>query len=111
MRLNATWAKGYSRLGAAYWKDGDLVQAAKAYEQGLKLDPANAALKQGKEDVQKAIEESPDKEAIKEALAAAPQACVPSGAEASSPDQAGGLVCFDVLAFGPHSTHALLPPP
>lgn len=86
VRLNATWAKGYSRLGAALWKDGNLVEAAKSYDQGLKLDPANAALKQGREEVMKAIEASPDKDSIEEAISAAPKACVPSSAEVSGKD-------------------------
>lgn len=88
VRLNASWAKGYSRLGAAFWKDENLVEAARAYDQGLKLDPSNAVLKQGREEVTKAIEASPDREAVEEALSAAPKACVPSGTEAIAKDTA-----------------------
>jgi len=58
IRLNPSWSKGYSRLGAALWKSGKLKEAKEAYESGLKLEPGSALLKQGRDDVAKALESS-----------------------------------------------------
>lgn len=48
--------KGWGRKGAALHGDGDLVGAKDAYEEGLKLDPANAANKSGLQAVERAIQ-------------------------------------------------------
>lgn len=53
--LKGDWAKGYGRKGAALHGLGDLEEAAKAYEEGLKIDPANALLKKGLEDVERFV--------------------------------------------------------
>ena len=48
--------KGWGRKGAALHGDGDLVGAKDAYEEGLKLDPTNAANKSGLQAVERAIQ-------------------------------------------------------
>ncbi|KAL7747249.1 Hsp90 cochaperone [Sorochytrium milnesiophthora] len=55
VELNPTWGKGYSRLGAAQHGLGDLEAAKKAYQDGLQHDAANAQLKKGLEDVERAM--------------------------------------------------------
>lgn len=47
VRLAPSWAKGYSRLGAALLADKQAIASLAAYEKGLALEPANAALVQG----------------------------------------------------------------
>mmetsp|Transcript_11538 Transcript_11538/g.34614 ORF Transcript_11538/g.34614 Transcript_11538/m.34614 type:complete len:788 (-) Transcript_11538:314-2677(-) len=47
VRLNPTWPKGHSRLGAALFADKQAIAAKAAYEEGLKLEPANAAMLEG----------------------------------------------------------------
>lgn len=48
--LNSTWPKGYSRKGAALTGLGRFKEGHDAYEEGLKYDPNNAALMQGKQE-------------------------------------------------------------
>merc|ERR1740117_661761 len=47
MEVKPEFAKGYGRAGAAFHGLGDFKEAVAAYEAGLKVDPANAALQQG----------------------------------------------------------------
>lgn len=47
VRLNPSWAKGYSRLGAALLADMQAVAGQAAYEKGLRIDPNNASLLEG----------------------------------------------------------------
>ncbi|KAH8813151.1 hypothetical protein F5884DRAFT_671214 [Xylogone sp. PMI_703] len=54
--LKPDWPKGWGRKGAALHGLGDLVGANDAYEEGLKLDPNNAANKSGLAAVKRAIE-------------------------------------------------------
>ena len=54
--IKPDWAKGWGRKGAALHGLGDLLGAHDAYEEGLKLEPSNAANKKGFEDVQRAID-------------------------------------------------------
>ncbi|KAI5467472.1 hypothetical protein BGZ63DRAFT_449603 [Mariannaea sp. PMI_226] len=54
--IRPDWAKGWGRKGAALHGKGDLLAANDAYEDGLKLDPNNAQLKNGLASVQKAME-------------------------------------------------------
>lgn len=54
--LKPDWPKGWGRKGAALHGLGDLVGANDAYEEGLKLDPSNAANKSGLAAVKRAIE-------------------------------------------------------
>ena len=56
VKLMPTWAKGYSRLGAALFGLGELEESKKIYEQGLAIEPENATLLQGRSDVDKAIQ-------------------------------------------------------
>lgn len=55
IEINPQWPKGYGRKGAALHGKGDLIGARDAYEEGLKLDPANAQNKSGLESVERAI--------------------------------------------------------
>jgi len=54
--IKADWPKGWGRKGAALHGQGDLVGAKDAYEQALKLDPANAQAKSGLDSVNRAID-------------------------------------------------------
>jgi stress-induced-phosphoprotein 1 len=54
--IKPDWAKGWGRKGAAMHGLGDLLGAHDAYEEGLKLDPANAQNKNGLASVNKAID-------------------------------------------------------
>lgn len=54
IKLNPTWAKGYSRKGAALHAMKDYDKADAAYHEGLAVAPADASLKQGVVDVNKA---------------------------------------------------------
>uniref|UniRef100_A0A1A9X5S2 Stress-induced-phosphoprotein 1 n=1 Tax=Glossina brevipalpis TaxID=37001 RepID=A0A1A9X5S2_9MUSC len=49
--LNPTWAKGYSRKGAAAAGLRDHRKAFEAYNEGLKYDPKNAILLQGRQEI------------------------------------------------------------
>jgi L1 cell adhesion molecule like protein len=59
VRLDAQWPKAYSRLGAALWADKQLREAVKAFDDGLKLDSENDAMKTSRAEVLKAIELEP----------------------------------------------------
>eukprot|EP00658_Telonema_sp_P-2_P011834 TRINITY_DN14532_c0_g1_i1.p1 TRINITY_DN14532_c0_g1~~TRINITY_DN14532_c0_g1_i1.p1 ORF type:complete len:596 (-),score=219.51 TRINITY_DN14532_c0_g1_i1:314-2062(-) len=54
IELKPDFAKGYSRKGAALHGQNKLQEAHGAYEEGLKIDPENAALKKGMADVRAA---------------------------------------------------------
>ncbi|MCJ1403864.1 Hsp90 cochaperone [Xylographa trunciseda] len=54
--LKPDWAKGWGRKGSALHGTGDLVGALDAFEEAIKLDPANAQAKSGLAAVQRAIE-------------------------------------------------------
>ena len=54
IKLNPTWAKGYSRKGAALHALKKYDEADAAYQAGLAVAPGDAALKQGVVDVNKA---------------------------------------------------------
>ncbi|KAF3932735.1 hypothetical protein ABW19_dt0204964 [Dactylella cylindrospora] len=54
--IKPDWSKGWSRKGAALHGTGDLIGAVDAYEQALKLDPANAQAKSGLQSVNDAIQ-------------------------------------------------------
>ena len=54
VELKPDWAKGYSRLGQALLRAGDLDGAQKAYMQGLGVDPDSEALMDGLAEVRKA---------------------------------------------------------
>ena len=47
LRLHRGWAKGYARQGAALHGLGRFDEAVRAYEEGLRVEPGNAALEQG----------------------------------------------------------------
>jgi len=72
--LKPDWAKGWSRLGAAFLADRQAANAASAYRTGLKLDPVNEACLQGlataepaaKAEAEAAATEAKDEAAAKE---------------------------------------------
>ena len=51
IELNPTWPKGYSRKGAAAAGLKDFMKAFEAYNEGLKYDPQNAMLLQGRQEI------------------------------------------------------------
>lgn len=51
IQLNPTWAKGYSRKGVAAAGLKDYMNAFDAYKEGLKHDPQNPVLLQGRQEV------------------------------------------------------------
>mmetsp|Transcript_10846 Transcript_10846/g.19315 ORF Transcript_10846/g.19315 Transcript_10846/m.19315 type:complete len:702 (-) Transcript_10846:610-2715(-) len=53
--LAPEWAKGYARLGAAFYSAGELRKSLKAYEDGLKIDPKLKQLVEGHHLTQKAL--------------------------------------------------------
>ncbi|KAI0097906.1 hypothetical protein GGR51DRAFT_539561 [Nemania sp. FL0031] len=56
-QIKPDWPRGWGRKGAALHGSGDLVGAVDAYEEGLKLDPNNAGLKNSLASVRRAIEQ------------------------------------------------------
>lgn len=57
--LKPDWPKGYSRLGAALFFCGQTNDAAKAYAQGLSVDPTNETLLQGLQSANAALKQAP----------------------------------------------------
>ena len=53
--LAPEWAKGYARLGAAYYSAGELRKSLKAYDDGLKIEPKLKQLLEGHRLTQKAL--------------------------------------------------------
>ena len=56
--LKPDWPKGYSRLGCALYLAGRMNDAAKAYAQGLAVEPTNAVLLEGLQSVNAALKPS-----------------------------------------------------
>ncbi|KAL2021615.1 hypothetical protein VTK56DRAFT_6968 [Thermocarpiscus australiensis] len=56
-QLKPDWPKGWGRKGSALYGKGDLLGAHDAYEQGLKLDPNNAGMKNDLASVKRAMEQ------------------------------------------------------
>ena len=56
VELKPEWAKGYSRLGLALFKKGDMAGAQKAYAGGLSRDPNNVQCNDGLAEVRAAKE-------------------------------------------------------
>ncbi|KAJ3003097.1 UNVERIFIED_CONTAM: hypothetical protein HDU68_005883, partial [Siphonaria sp. JEL0065] len=52
VKINPSWAKGYSRKGAALHGLGEYEEAIEAYKAGLELEPGNALLKKGLEEAE-----------------------------------------------------------
>ena len=53
IRLQPEWAKGYSRRGAAYVVLGRYKDAIEAYNAGLAIEPGNAGLQKGLDDLRR----------------------------------------------------------
>ena len=70
------WAKGYSRRGAAYVVLGRYKDAIEAYNSGLAIEPGNAGLQKGLDDLRQSIRdgEVPKAAAPEAAAEAAPKA-------------------------------------
>jgi stress-induced-phosphoprotein 1 len=49
IKANPTWAKGFSRKGAALHELGRVVEAVAAYDEGLAIEPSNAGLQEGRQ--------------------------------------------------------------
>lgn len=62
IELQPKWAKGYSRLGAALFFSGKAAEAAKAYAQGLAIEPTNDTLLQGLQSANFAIKAAKEPE-------------------------------------------------
>ncbi|KAJ9092115.1 hypothetical protein QFC21_006981 [Naganishia friedmannii] len=56
IEIDSSFVKGHARKGAALHGLGNLEDAVFAYEEGLKLDPNNAPLKKGLDDVKRALD-------------------------------------------------------
>ncbi|KAJ3237723.1 Hsp90 cochaperone [Chytriomyces hyalinus] len=52
VKINPTWAKGYSRKGAALHGLEEYKEAVEAYQAGLAIEPSNALLKKGLEEAE-----------------------------------------------------------
>jgi len=59
VEVKVDWAKGYSRKGAALQGLGRIDEAIETFEQGLQIDPSNAALKKALDDIQKLAQANP----------------------------------------------------
>ena len=57
-KVNASFAKGHSRRGAALFRMGRFKEAAQAYEAGLGLEPSSAEMKKALADARKAEAEN-----------------------------------------------------
>ncbi|XP_055917959.1 stress-induced-phosphoprotein 1 [Eupeodes corollae] len=55
IEINPTWPKGYSRKGSAHAGLNNFPEAFEAYSEGLKHDPQNAMLLQGRQEIQTAL--------------------------------------------------------
>lgn len=51
IEIKPDWGKGYHRKGAALHKLGKFEDSMGAYAKGLEIDPTNAAMKQGMEEM------------------------------------------------------------
>lgn len=58
VKLVPTWAKGYSRLGAALHGGGQWAEAARSYKAGLDLEPENESLREGVAAAIRAVQEA-----------------------------------------------------
>lgn len=47
VELDATWSKGHSRLGAAYYAKKDMHGAVRSYKKALEIDPENELIQDG----------------------------------------------------------------
>ncbi|KAG5513636.1 hypothetical protein PMAC_000674 [Pneumocystis sp. 'macacae'] len=55
IEINPSWAKGWSRKGAALHGKGDLEESKSAYEKGLELEPENQQIKAALKTVEDSI--------------------------------------------------------
>ena len=77
IELNSSWAKGYGRKGAALILLGKYKEAIKVYKAGLEIEPGNAGLQKGLDDLRESLKqgEVPDgTDGAAAATAAAPAA-------------------------------------
>jgi len=58
IELKSDWSKGYGRKGTALHGLGKLEEALESYEKGLELEPTNAVIKKGRDDVEQALSQT-----------------------------------------------------
>ncbi|KAJ3353854.1 Hsp90 cochaperone [Entophlyctis luteolus] len=63
IKISPSWAKGYSRKGAALHGLGNYKGAVEAYKKGLELEPANAAMKKSLQEAESLLNDSESKDA------------------------------------------------
>ncbi|KAJ3354232.1 Hsp90 cochaperone [Entophlyctis luteolus] len=63
IKISPSWAKGYSRKGAALHGLGNYKGAVEAYKKGLELEPTNAAMKKSLQEAESLLNESESKDA------------------------------------------------
>lgn len=59
IKANPTWAKGFSRRGAALHELGRVDEAVAAYDEGLAIEPTNAGLREGRQSAMRAMAQNP----------------------------------------------------
>jgi hypothetical protein len=69
--MQPKWSKGYSRLGLAKFKSGDLAGAMKAYSAGLALDAGNTQIADGLAEVR------PSRARVRVRVCARARVCAP----------------------------------
>ena len=90
------WAKGYSRRGAAYVVLGRYKDAIEAYNAGLAIEPGNAGLQKGLDDLRQSIRDGE-----------VPTAAAPEAAEAAP--KANGMARPDLAPAPPAPAPAPAP--
>ena len=92
IKLAPTWAKGYGRQGAALILCGQYKKAVKAYKAGLEIEPGNAGLTKGLEDLRASLREGevPDANGGDQPKAAPKPAAAPKASAPPKAAAAGG---------------------
>lgn len=98
--MQPKWSKGYSRLGLAKFKSGDLAGAIKAYTTGLSHDPDNTQISDGLTEVRFS----------RSGGGAAPRSSGPGGRHGASTPARHGAPGSCALGGAPVTTHTHIPP-
>lgn len=97
--LKSDWAKGWKRLGDALFADKQSVEAIKAYQKGLELEPKDPGLLEGLalvEPVAQKQKEKEEAEAAEEAAAKAKQAAEEAARAAAEPKELEPVIGIDL---------------